>query len=125
MEHKLSKQQINKAIEWYVSHEEHINRLVKGVLRTYPPTDSEDRNNPALWKAEHWLWFLRVFDNKICVAQSYERVLNAIDDATHPSRLNKIEYLSVLKMLQTEINKRIPRLESEIDSEVDAIGQKH
>ncbi len=50
--------QRKKANDWYDSHKDHVNNLVKETRNYYPPTETEDINNPALWKANHWGWFL-------------------------------------------------------------------
>ena len=53
----LSKEQAIKAKEWYTSHKRHVDTIIKDVKKSYAPTLSEDKNNPALWKAEHWRFF--------------------------------------------------------------------
>jgi len=47
-----------KAMQWSNDHDDHVQALIKNAKSSYPPTLSEDINNPALWKAEHWLWFI-------------------------------------------------------------------
>lgn len=58
MESTLTTEQLTKASEWYKAHKEHVDKLVKDIKNPYPPTDTEDKNSPALWKANHWAWFL-------------------------------------------------------------------
>lgn len=47
-----------KAMEWSNQHDDHVQALIKAAKIPYPPSLSEDKNNPALWKGEHWLWFV-------------------------------------------------------------------
>ena len=56
---EISNEQIQKAKEWFALHKDHINKITKEMITCYPPTDNEDKNNPSLWKASHWLWFLK------------------------------------------------------------------
>ena len=53
----LSTEQAIKAKEWYVAHKSHVDTITKGVKTHYEPTLFEDKNNPALWKAEHWVHY--------------------------------------------------------------------
>lgn len=55
---QLGAKQILRAAQWYQDHKTHVDELVKTVSIAYPPTDNEDKANPALWKAAHWKWFL-------------------------------------------------------------------
>jgi len=52
----LTQEQEKRALEWYGSHDFHVNHITKDTLDNFPPSD-EDINDPALWKPEHWLWF--------------------------------------------------------------------
>lgn len=56
---ELSNEQIQKAKEWFALHKDHVKEMTKFASVPYAPTDNEDKNNPTLWKAEHWWWFLR------------------------------------------------------------------
>jgi hypothetical protein len=53
--------QISNTIKWYKQHKEHINKMVADTEKAYPPSLIEDKNNPMLWKAEYWKWFLLKF----------------------------------------------------------------
>lgn len=55
----LTSQQIIKAKEWYDLHKYHVLLMKSKVDKYFAPTDGEDKNNPNLWKPEHWLWFLK------------------------------------------------------------------
>lgn len=54
----LTQDQITKARIWWGEHKSHVWNITREIETTYPPTDLEDRNNPALWKPEHWGWFI-------------------------------------------------------------------
>lgn len=54
----MKEEQINKAKEWAIQHDEYICGMVFSVDdHGYPPSD-EDAGRPELWKAEHWAWFV-------------------------------------------------------------------
>jgi len=42
----------------------HIFHMIKDMEEGYPPTLQEDKNNPNLWKAEHWYWFIHRYIRK-------------------------------------------------------------
>jgi len=54
----LNTTQILKATIWLEKHIKHIYNIELNSIDEYPPTDNEDKNNPKLWKPEHWKWFL-------------------------------------------------------------------
>ena len=54
---KLSEIQITKAHDWLNLHKNHVKKLTMEDVTPYAPTDNEDKNNPSLWKANHWIWF--------------------------------------------------------------------
>lgn len=56
---ELTDKQIFKANEWLLLHKDHIKKLIQSAKTDYPPTNNEDKNNPSLWKGEHWYWFLK------------------------------------------------------------------
>jgi hypothetical protein len=58
MEDTLKVNQILKATIWLKEHRKHVYNMVFNSRDEYPPTDNEDKNNPNLWKPEHWKWFL-------------------------------------------------------------------
>lgn len=49
------------AKDWMKRHLPHIFMMIKDVDKNYPPTLQEDKNNPSLWKAEHWAWFVQEY----------------------------------------------------------------
>ncbi len=55
----LNANQRLKATIWLKEHRRHVYNMVFDINSGdgYPPT-KEDRNNPDLWKSEHWKWFL-------------------------------------------------------------------
>ena len=56
----LTGRQIQEAEIWYYKHRNHVNSIVNGKSK-FPPTDIEDKNEPSLWKPEHWNWFLAYY----------------------------------------------------------------
>ncbi len=54
----LSDNQIDKAYIYYKKHKEHVDNIVKICKNKFEPSQIEDKNNPYIWKAEHWKWFL-------------------------------------------------------------------
>lgn len=57
----LTFEQAWRAKDWMKKHLPHIFNLIKDLKAGYPPTLQEDKNDPKLWKAEHWYWFVDVF----------------------------------------------------------------
>lgn len=55
---ELSFEQIDMAHDWYSNHKNHVNRLYYTCSNSYPPTLAYDKNNPSVWKPEHWKWFI-------------------------------------------------------------------
>jgi hypothetical protein len=53
----LTYEQLCKVVHWYKVHLLHVFEMIKDLRKGYPPTLEEDKNNPALWKPEHWAWF--------------------------------------------------------------------
>lgn len=43
----LTQNQIKKGKEWERNHSDHIKKIVKETALSYPPTDTEEKNNPA------------------------------------------------------------------------------
>ena len=54
----LTDKQINRALHWYATHVDHVNKLMLSTENTYPPSLNEDKEEPSLWKPEHWKWFI-------------------------------------------------------------------
>jgi len=54
----LSIEQLERADMWYCLHKNHVNKLYHLAENAFPPTLNEDKNNPTLWKAGHWKWYL-------------------------------------------------------------------
>lgn len=48
---------IEKARAWRIEHIDHVIRMIEKAKLAYPPSGSDCRN-PALWKNEHWKWFV-------------------------------------------------------------------
>ena len=55
----LTNEQIEKAWEWYIKHEDHVLKMIKNRMdnNVYRPSE-EDVNHPELWKVGHWLYFI-------------------------------------------------------------------
>lgn len=58
VENVLNDNQMTKAEAWYNNHRNHVNKITSETEMVFPPTDSEDKNNPVLWKPSHWKWYL-------------------------------------------------------------------
>lgn len=54
----LNDKQKEKANSFYYHNKEHIEKIIKAVEKPYEPSESEDKNDPRIWKAEYWKWFL-------------------------------------------------------------------
>lgn len=54
----LTSEQIKNALTWYDKHRNHVNSLVNGVSKKFPPRLNEDKRDCRVWKPEHWNWFL-------------------------------------------------------------------
>jgi hypothetical protein len=57
----LSDYQIGKAAVWYGKNKAHVDKLVQQDIPAYPPTNRYDKLDPAVWKANHWKWYLNTF----------------------------------------------------------------
>lgn len=57
----LNRNQIDNAVLWYSDHTNHIKSLIKDTKLSYSPSDNEDKNNPNLWKPQHWKWFVETY----------------------------------------------------------------
>lgn len=55
----LTQEQKNKAISYYNDHKNHIDKIVSNTVKFYEPSETEDKNNPMIWKSEYWKWFLK------------------------------------------------------------------
>ncbi len=53
----LSPVQVERAKEFYHLHEIHVSKLMNSTTNYYEPSITEDKNNPVLWKGNHWGWF--------------------------------------------------------------------
>lgn len=54
----LTDKQKNRAFLYYLNHKEHIENIMSETNKAYEPSQSEDKNDPRIWKAEYWKWFL-------------------------------------------------------------------
>lgn len=43
---------------WYKLHKKHIDKMVAEAESAYAPSLFEDKNDPMLWKAEYWKWYV-------------------------------------------------------------------
>lgn len=53
----LNDKQKEMAFLFYQKHKYRIDKLVLNAEKSYPPSGG-DRQNPMIWKWEHWKWFL-------------------------------------------------------------------
>jgi len=53
----LSTKQIIKALDYYKYNTGRVQELIKNQYTAVSVSEIEDKNNPQLWKAGHWLWF--------------------------------------------------------------------
>lgn len=58
----LTNEQIEKSLDWYKIHEQHVKTLCLNERNEFAPSLYEDKNNPNLWKPGHWKWFLKYFN---------------------------------------------------------------
>lgn len=56
--HGISDSCLEKADMWYCTHKDHVNKKYAAATSGYPPSETEDMNNPSLWKCEHWKWYV-------------------------------------------------------------------
>ena len=54
----LTETQINRALIYYTKHQDYVDNMVKLTQNSFEPSQNEDKNDPMLWKAEYWKWFL-------------------------------------------------------------------
>jgi hypothetical protein len=57
----LTFEQAWRAKDWMKKHLFHVFNLIKNLESGYAPTLQEDKNNPALWKPQHWIWFIQEY----------------------------------------------------------------
>lgn len=48
------------AYSFYLNHKKHILKIVSETDNAYAPSQIEDKNDPRIWKAEYWRWFLAI-----------------------------------------------------------------
>lgn len=53
-----------EAKDFMKRHLYHIFTLIDDLSEGYPPTLHEDKNNPGIWKPEHWFWFIHNYIKK-------------------------------------------------------------
>lgn len=53
----LTDVQKDRAFSFYNKHKQHIDKIVSDTEKAYEPSETEDKNNPMIWKAEYWKWF--------------------------------------------------------------------
>jgi len=54
----LSEVQIGRAFLYYWKHKRYVDDMVNLTQNQFEPSQMEDKNDPMLWKAEYWKWFL-------------------------------------------------------------------
>ena len=54
----LNEEQKSRVFLFYEKHKARIDKLVLDTEKLYEPSENEDKNNPMIWKAEYWKWFL-------------------------------------------------------------------
>lgn len=54
----LTTEQERRVLLFYNEHRKYIDKLVSETEKAYEPSQGEDKNNPMIWKAEYWKWFL-------------------------------------------------------------------
>ena len=60
----LTFEQAWNAKDWMKKHLLHIFNMIKDLDEGYAPTLHEDKNDAALWKGEHWFWFINYYIKK-------------------------------------------------------------
>lgn len=63
----MNKETIELAIAWLDLHKEHVKKIISNSNIAVKPV-GEDLNNPALWKAIHWNWF--IIEYKIVIREN-------------------------------------------------------
>jgi len=58
----LSKEQIEKARDYYNNHKGHVDKIMQESNVACDVSESEDKNDPRLWKPGHWLWFFGMYE---------------------------------------------------------------
>lgn len=64
MNEELTQEQINKAQQYFEQHQEQLRSGAAVANAWYPPTDFEDKNNPMIWKTNHWKWFIKKYNHE-------------------------------------------------------------
>jgi uncharacterized membrane protein len=59
----LSSNQLSNVLIYYLRHKKHIDHLVSTTEKSFSPSQIEDKNDPMIWKAEYWKWFLSNLKN--------------------------------------------------------------
>lgn len=56
---------IDNAKIWYKQNKDQVDKLIKNSKKPFAVRPSlEDYNSPELWRADHWIWFLKEVDKK-------------------------------------------------------------
>ncbi len=53
----LSDEQIERVLRYVKNHPVAVNSLLKEANLPFEVSETEDKNDPRLWKPGHWLWF--------------------------------------------------------------------
>lgn len=62
VEQVLREDQKTKAIRYYKDNKDRVDFMVRQTDKAYEPSQTEDKNDPRIWKAEHWNWFLTAME---------------------------------------------------------------
>ena len=54
----LNERQWDNAYTFYFNHKDHIDNMISDTKLAYEPSEVYDKNDPRIWKAEYWKWFL-------------------------------------------------------------------
>lgn len=53
----LTAKQIINAMDYYKKNTQRVQLIIQDQYTAVSVSDNDDKNNPRLWKAGHWLWF--------------------------------------------------------------------
>ena len=61
----LSPEQDKRAEDWMNLHVLHVMKLIEGCDGViFPPSLSEDKCDPRIWKPNHWMWYAEAKTNE-------------------------------------------------------------
>lgn len=65
MEDELNESQIENALSFYNENKDVLKSRAAVAGNRYPPTDLVEKDNPVIWKPNHWKWFIRKYVRNI------------------------------------------------------------